>query len=109
LCWPRELAPADFHIVSAGKEGTAHGPYAEELAASLEAAGLRVLLDDRPKTSPGVKFKDAELIGIPTIVVVGRGLNNEDEPTIEVKDRKTGEREDISTSAIVDHLIALAK
>ena len=109
LCWPRELAPADFHIVSAGKEGTAHGPYAEELAASLEAAGLRVLLDDRPKTSPGVKFKDAELIGIPTIVVVGRGLNNEDDPTIEVKDRKTGDREDISTSTIVDHLIALAK
>ena len=109
LCWPREIAPADFHIVSAGKEGTAHGPYAEELAASLEAAGLRVLLDDRPKTSPGVKFKDAELIGIPTIVVVGRGLNNEDDPTIEVKDRKTGEREDISTSTIVDHLIALPK
>jgi prolyl-tRNA synthetase len=108
LCWPREISPADVHIVSAGKEGTPHGPYSEELAASLEAAGLRVMLDDRPKVSPGVKFKDAELIGIPTIVVVGRGLNDEDNPTIEVKDRKTGEREDIATSSIVDHLVALA-
>ncbi len=109
LCWPREVAPADVHIVSAGKEGTPHGPYSEELAASLEAAGLRVMLDDRPKVSPGVKFKDAELIGIPTIVVVGRGLNDEENPTIEVKDRKSGVREDIPTTSIVDHLTTLCR
>ena len=53
-----------------------------------------MLLDDRDGVSPGVKFKDAELLGIPTIVVVGRGITA-DEPTIEVKDRRTGDREDI--------------
>ncbi len=61
---------------------------AERLAADLDAAGLRVLLDDR-KASPGVKFADAELIGVPTIVVVGRGLAN---GVVEVKDRRSGER-----------------
>ena len=73
LCWPREVAPADVHIVIAGKPGAEQFPAAERLAADLEAAGVRVLLDDRDTVSPGVKFKDAELIGIPTIVVVGRG------------------------------------
>ena len=74
LCWPREVAPADVHVVIAGKPGGEQWPAAERLAAELEAAGLRVLLDDRDSVSPGVKFKDAELLGIPTIVVVGRGL-----------------------------------
>ena len=61
------------------------------------------------KVSPGVKFKDAELIGIPTIVVVGRGIANADAPTIEVKDRKTGEREDIALDSIVEHLIEVCR
>ena len=74
LCWPREIAPADVHVVIAGKPGAEQWPAAESLAADLEAAGLRVLLDDRDSVSPGVKFKDAELLGVPTIVVVGRGL-----------------------------------
>ena len=106
LCWPREVAPADVHIVIAGKVGGPQGPAAETLAASLEAAGVRVMLDDRA-ASPGVKFKDAELIGIPTIVVVGRGITDEDNPVIEVKDRKTGEREDIPVDAVVEHLVQL--
>ena len=96
LCWPREVAPADVHIVVAGKDGAPQGPAAEQIANQLEAAGVRVLLDDRTGVSPGVKFKDAELIGVPTIVVVGRGLT--DDPatsTIEVKDRRTGTRTDI--------------
>jgi prolyl-tRNA synthetase len=92
LCWPREVAPADVHIVIAGKPGAEQWPAAEALAADLEAAGVRVLLDDRDSVSPGVKFKDAELIGIPTIVVVGRGLAD---GLIEVKDRKSGERVDV--------------
>ena len=57
-------------------------------SSSAISAGLSVLYDDRPKVSPGVKFKDAEMIGVPTIVVVGRNLA---EGTIEVRDRATGE------------------
>lgn len=91
LCWPREVAPADVHLVATGKD---EKPFeaAEKLAEELEANGLRVLFDDRRETSPGVKFKDAELIGVPTIVVVGRGLAT---GTIELRDRKTGERSDV--------------
>jgi len=105
LCWPREIAPADVHLVMAGKEGGPQRPAAEELAGQLEAAGLRVLFDDRIKVSPGVRFKDAELIGVPTIAVVGRGID-EDVPTIEVKDRRSGDRSDIALADAVAHLVA---
>jgi prolyl-tRNA synthetase len=104
LCWPREVAPADVHIVIAGKPGSEQFPAAERLARDLEAAGVRVLLDDRDSVSPGVKFKDAELIGIPTIVVVGRGLAD---GVIEVKDRATGDRRDVAVADVVDELSAL--
>ncbi|MEN3263472.1 MAG: prolyl-tRNA synthetase [Pseudonocardia sp.] len=104
LIWPRSVAPADVHIVIAGKseEIVAGG---EKLAADLEAAGLRVLLDDR-KASPGVKFADAELIGVPTIVVVGRGLAN---GVIEVKDRRSGDRTEIPLNGAVTHLADLVR
>ncbi|MGA0894365.1 MAG: proline--tRNA ligase [Ilumatobacteraceae bacterium] len=92
LIWPREVSPADVHIVATGKPTDPQLPAAEQLAADCEAAGLRVLLDDRTGVSPGVKFNDAELIGVPTIVIVGRGLAD---GTIEVKDRRTGERVDV--------------
>ena len=62
-----------MHLVVAGKSERDRRRLREELAAELDAAGIRVLLDDR-KASPGVKFADAELVGVPTIVVVGRGL-----------------------------------
>ncbi len=107
LCWPREVAPADVHLLIAGKEGGPQRPAAEELAASLAAAGVRVLFDDREGVSPGVRFKDAELIGIPTIVVVGRGIADEDDPTIEVKDRRSGDRQDVPLADAVPHLTAL--
>ena len=107
LCWPRDIAPADVHLVIAGKPGAEQWPAAESLAADLEAGGLRVLLDDR-EVSPGVKFKDAELVGVPTIVVVGRGLSSADGPTIEVKDRRSGERVDVPLGEVVDHLRAVA-
>jgi prolyl-tRNA synthetase len=109
LCWPRQVAPADAHVVVAGKDGAPQGPAAERIATDLEAAGVRVLLDDRSGVSPGVKFKDAELIGVPTIVVVGRGLT--DDPatsTIEVKDRRTGARTDVPLADIVAHLTELS-
>ena len=104
LIWPRAVAPADVHVVIAGKseEIVAGG---EKLAADLEVAGLRVLLDDR-KSSPGVKFADAELIGVPTIVVVGRGLAN---GVIEVKDRRSGDRTEIPLNGAVAHLADLVR
>jgi prolyl-tRNA synthetase len=98
LCWPREVAPADVHVVIAGKRGGEQWPVAERLAADLDAAGVRVLLDDRDSVSPGVKFKDAELIGVPTIVVVGRGVAD---GVLEVRDRTSGERRDVPIAGAV--------
>ncbi len=102
LCWPREIAPADVYLVATGKD---EQPFkaAEKLAEELEAEGLRVLFDDRRETSPGVKFKDAELIGVPTIVVVGRGLAT---GTIEVRDRKSGERTDVPIADAATAIVA---
>ena len=101
LCWPREVAPADIHIVVAGKDPTI-SEAAELLAKQLEAAHLRVLLDDRIGVSPGVKFNDAELIGVPLIVVAGRGVAS---GTIEVKDRRSGDRADVAIATAVDELV----
>jgi prolyl-tRNA synthetase len=103
LCWPREVAPADVHLVATGKDETIYAA-AEELAVRLGSAGVTVLYDDREKVSPGVKFKDAELIGVPTIVVVGRGLAD---GVVEVKDRRTGERENVPVHEAVDRLVSL--
>ncbi len=105
LCWPREIAPADVHLVATGKD-EAVWERAESLAGELEAAGLRVLFDDRRQASPGVKFNDAELIGVPTIVVVGKNLAN---GIIEVKDRRTGERADVATAEAAAHIIATCR
>ena len=101
LCWPRAVSPADVHLVIAGKEGGPQRPAAEALATDLEAAGISVLFDDREGVSPGVRFKDAELIGVPTIVVVGRGI---DDGLVEVKDRRSGERSDIAVGDVVAYL-----
>ena len=108
LCWPREVAPADVHLVIAGKEGGPQRPAAERLASELEAAGLRVLFDDREGVSPGVRFKDAELIGVPTIVVCGRGIDAENSAAavVEVKDRRSGERIDLPLTEVVAHCVA---
>ncbi|HEY0519612.1 MAG TPA: His/Gly/Thr/Pro-type tRNA ligase C-terminal domain-containing protein, partial [Ilumatobacteraceae bacterium] len=76
---------------------------AEKLAVECEAAGLRVLLDDRVGVSPGIKFNDAELIGVPTIVVVGRGLAD---GVVEIKDRRSGDRRDVPIDNAVDELRA---
>jgi prolyl-tRNA synthetase len=101
LCWPRNIAPYDVHVVAAGKEDAVFEA-ADQLVAGLGAAGIDVLYDDRRgKISPGVKFKDAELIGVPTIVTVGRGVVD---GLIEVKDRRTGERTEV---AIVDAVASL--
>jgi prolyl-tRNA synthetase len=99
LCWPREVAPADVHVVAAGK--AVQTELALELAEKLHAAGVRVLVDDRPGVSPGVKFTDAELIGVPTILVVGRRAA---EGIIELKDRRTGTREELPVSDALSRL-----
>jgi prolyl-tRNA synthetase len=102
LCWPRNVSPADVHVVAAGKDEAIHAA-AEKLSVDLAARGLEVLLDDRTgKVSPGVKFKDAELIGIPTIVTVGRGLAD---GTVEVRDRRTGDREQVAVDAAAAHVV----
>lgn len=101
LVWPRALAPFDVHVVATGKD-EAVATYAEELTRELEARGVEVLLDDRRQASPGVKFKDAELIGVPTIVVVGRGLAD---GTIEVKDRRSGDRREVAVAAAVEEIL----
>jgi prolyl-tRNA synthetase len=101
LVWPREVAPADVHLVATGKDAAVFDT-AARLAVELTAQGLTVLYDDRVKVSPGVKFKDAELIGVPTIVVVGRGLVD---GVVEVKDRASGEREDVAVDDVVGHVV----
>ncbi len=105
LIWPREISPADVHIVATGKATDPQLPAAEALAAACESAGLRVMFDDRVGVSPGVKFNDADLIGVPTIVVVGRGLAD---GLVELKDRRSGERRDVPLTEIVDLLRSLS-
>ena len=106
LVWPRSIAPADVHVVAAHGKDEAVFAVADQVAAELEAAGISVLLDDRRKVSPGVKFKDAELIGVPTMVVVGKGLAD---GTVEVKDRASGERTDVPVTEVVAHLRAVVR
>ncbi|TSD99150.1 proline--tRNA ligase [Gordonia rubripertincta] len=104
LRWPKTVAPFAVHLVIANKDEAAIAG-AEQLAADLDAAGLEVLLDDR-KASPGVKFKDAELLGMPTVVVVGRGYAN---GTIEIRDRFTGEAAEVAVDGAVDSIVAAAR
>ncbi len=96
LLWPDEVAPADVQVIAAGKDGQIEA--ARTLAEELVARGLRVLMDDRPQLSAGVKFTDAELIGIRRVVVVGRRLA---EGYAEVRDRRTGERHDVPVTDVV--------
>ncbi len=90
LVWPAEVAPARVHLVAAGKQD--HIDAAVRLAGELESAGVTTLVDDRSGVSVGVKFKDAELLGMPTIVVIGRGLAD---GLVELRDRRSGERRDV--------------
>ncbi|MCL2795464.1 MAG: proline--tRNA ligase [Microbacteriaceae bacterium] len=102
LIWPETIAPFDVHVVATGKDEIAY-TVAEDVIAQLEAAGLDILFDDRPKVSPGVKFGDAELIGVPRVLVVGRGAA---EGQVELWNRRTGERETVALADAVDRLVA---
>jgi prolyl-tRNA synthetase len=99
LVWPRAVAPADVHVVIAGRGQ--QDEVGEAIAAQLEAAGLRVLLDDRGG-SPGVAFKDAELIGIPTVLVVGKALAD---GHVELRDRKSGESALVPVADVVTDVV----
>jgi prolyl-tRNA synthetase len=103
LNWPAELAPAKVHIVATGKEDLPFDT-AEKIATELEAAGVSVMLDDRRGTSPGVKFKDAELIGNPVIVVVGKSL---EQGNIEVRVRKSGDKQEVPLASAVTSICEL--
>ncbi|MFG3121981.1 proline--tRNA ligase [Streptomyces sp. NPDC048208] len=101
LCWPKEVAPADVHVVAAGK--ALQTELALDVAEKLSAAGVRVLVDDRAGVSPGVKFTDAELIGVPQILVAGR---RSADGVLELKDRRTGEREELTVEEAIARLTA---
>ncbi|KAA9393585.1 proline--tRNA ligase [Kocuria coralli] len=96
LIWPRAVAPADIHVVATGK-GAEFMAEAEKIVEELEAQGLKVLFDDRAKVSPGVRFGDFELLGVPTMLVVGRGLAD---GMLELKDRATGEARDVRRDGV---------
>ena len=100
LIWPANVSPFDVHVVAASKDAEII-KVAEDLAVELETRGLDVLVDDRPKVSPGVKFGDAEIIGVPSIVIVGRGAA---EGNVELWDRRSGDRSVVALAEIVAHL-----
>ncbi|APX34429.1 proline--tRNA ligase [Brachybacterium sp. P6-10-X1] len=105
LVWPRQIAPADVHIMATGKDQEVHDE-AERIASELEARGLEVLFDDRPKVSPGVKFKDAELLGVPTSVVVGKGLAT---GIVEVRDRASGAIDEVPHQEAIEAVLAAVR
>jgi len=101
LIWPESVSPADVYIVAAGKDEAIYEA-AEKLAAALEAKGKTVILDDRPKVSPGVKFSDAELIGVPNIVICGRGIETGE---VDLWDRRSGERRTVGLDSALQEII----
>lgn len=101
LIWPMNVAPAHVHIVATGKDDEIFDT-ADDFAQKLEAAGVEVLYDDRRKVSAGVKFSDAELIGVPLHLIVGRGLAK---GTLELKDRHADTREDIPVETALEHVV----
>ncbi|GAA4359706.1 proline--tRNA ligase [Angustibacter luteus] len=105
LVWPRAISPYDVHVLATGKD-EAIFQRAQQLADELSSRGLDVLYDDRPKVSPGVKFKDSELIGVPTILVVGKGLAD---GVVELKDRASGQREDVPLADAVERVVAVTR
>jgi prolyl-tRNA synthetase len=104
LIWPEAIAPAQLHIIAAGKEESVFET-AEQLASEAEELGLTVILDDR-KASPGVKFADAELLGMPWVIVCGRGL---EQGEVEMWQRATGERFAVKLESALAELTARRK
>jgi len=104
LKWPSAVSPTDVHIVVAGKPGDETSTVGEALATSLHDQNMTVLLDDRKGVSPGVKFKDAELIGTPRIVIAGRGVAT---GVVEVRNRRAGTSGDVAIADAASHIVAM--
>ncbi|MBT5397725.1 MAG: proline--tRNA ligase [Micrococcales bacterium] len=102
LTWPDSVAPANLHIIATGKDEAAFEA-AETLTVEAEELGLTVMLDDRPKLSPGVKFADAELIGNPWIIICGRGVQDGE---VELWNRVSGERTQVKIESALAELMA---
>jgi len=103
LIWPRNVSPFDLHVVAATKEIEVLDA-AVSLATDFEKRGYDVLVDERPKVSPGVKFGDAELIGVPIIVIVGKGFA---EGMVELWDRRTGVKTPVALDDVIEAVAAL--
>ncbi len=101
LIWPQSVSPADVYIVAAGKDDHVFEA-AEKLAAEFEAAGKTVMLDDRQKVSPGVKFSDAELIGVENVIICGKGLENSE---VDLWNRRSGDRRSVPLNSVVAELV----
>ena len=106
LCWPRNIAPADVHVVTTGKNGDDLFLAAEKFATELESRGLTVIFDDRNGVSPGVKFKDAELLGMPVIAVIGKKF---DSGHIEVRERKSGIQHEVPIEDAINTVVSISK
>jgi prolyl-tRNA synthetase len=103
LAWPKHVAPFDVHVVATGKDATAY-ELAESIVAQLESERFDVVYDDRPKVSPGVKLRDAELLGMPIVVVAGRGAAD---GVVELWNRATGERSDVPVAELLQAVRAI--
>ena len=101
IIWPKEIAPFEVVIIPVNVKKKEIVEVAEKIYGELLNRSVDVLIDDRNE-SPGFKFKDADLIGIPYQVIVGRGVQN---GTVEVKNRKTGERREIPIESVVGYLL----
>ena len=105
LAWPAHVAPAHVHVVATGKDPAVFEA-AETIAQELSAQRVEVLYDDRPKVSPGVKFADAELLGVPLVVVVGRGLAD---GVVEVRPRVGGEAVSVPVAEAAQRVVEMVE
>ncbi|MDJ0376580.1 proline--tRNA ligase [Cryobacterium sp. PH31-L1] len=101
LIWPESVTPFDVHVIATGRDEIVFDT-SEAVVAAIEATGREVLYDDRRKVSPGVKFGDAELIGVPWIVIVGRGAAD---GIVELWDRRSGDREQVDVADVAKHFV----
>ena len=106
LSWPVQIAPYHVQVLATGKDQAVFD-VAEQVASALDADGVEVLYDDRRKVSAGVKFADAELLGLPYTLVVGRDLAKEG--TVEIRDRRTGDRRSVPADAAAAELSATVR
>lgn len=105
IIWPRSIAPFDIHVVPVNVKKEEQVKLATEITTMLEDAGYKVLVDDR-KERPGVKFADADLIGLPARITVGKKA---DEGIVEIKLRRTGETLEVKTDELLNSIKILLK